>query len=515
MSGHAILRRTLGALGIGAVAALALAPVAASAQERTLSIVAPWEIGGTDPSKSGYVFTRLEVAETLLDADDGGQPRPALAASWTVSDDRLTWRFRLRDGVRFHDGTPLTAEAAAASLRHALGKPGPLKQVPVAAVEADGAELVIRLSEPFGPLPAFLAHSSAQILAPAAYAENGQATQVIGTGPYRIERLEPPQRLVAARFPDYWGAKPAVERIGFLAAGRGETRALMAESGDADIVFTLDPASQKRLRANRKLQVHAVPIPRTVALKVNAGHPFLQDVRAREALSLTIDRAGIAAAILRTSEAAAGQLLPPSLPDWHAAGLAPLGRDVARASALLAELGWTKGADGILERGGQPFRLTLRTFSDRPELPLVATAIQDQARAAGIDLRVAIGNSSDIPAGHRDGTLELALMARNFGLVPDPLATLLEDFGPAGGDWGAMGWTEPRMEAVLAELRNATDPARRSELRRQAASLLQAGLPVIPVAWYQQTAAVSKRVEGFTIDPYERSYRLSRLRWAP
>lgn len=518
MPSTGFVRRVLAAIVLTMSAATG--PVAAHAGDRVLTVAAPWEVSGADPSRAGYVFTRLEIAETLLDADGSGEPRPALADAWTVSDDRRTWRLRVRPGVRFHDGTLLTAEAAVASLRHALGKPGPLSQAPIQAVDvdADGAgagSVVVRLAAPYAPLPATLAHASTQILAPASYAADGQVVQVIGTGPYRIVGFEPPLRLVAVRFPDHWAPPPAVERIAYLAAGRGETRALLAESGDADIVFTLDPASQRRLRSNRSLSLHAVPIPRTVSIKVNAGHPFLQDPKAREALSLVIDRAGIAAAILRQPEAAAGQLLPPSLAGWFAAELPPLGRDVKTAKALLAGLGWSVGPDGVLVRDGRPFRLTLRTFSDRPELPVIATAIQDQARAAGIELNVAIVNSSDIPAGHRDGTLELALIARNFALVPDPLGTLLEDFGPAGGDWGAMNWAAPRMAETLADLSREPDPARAAVLRGELATLLQTGLPVIPIAWYQQTAAVSKRVEGFTIDPFERSYRISSLRWAP
>ena len=105
---------------------------------------------------------------------------------------------------------------------------------------------------------------------------------------------------------------------------------------------------------------------------------------------------------------------------------------------LLAAAGWKAGADGILMRDGKRFELALRTYPDRPELPPIATVIQDQLRKVGIAVQVKIGNSSEIPAGHRDGTLELGLAARNFALGPDPLITLIDDYGDKGGDWGAM-----------------------------------------------------------------------------
>jgi len=478
----------------------------------TLSLAAPWEISATDPSKGGFVFTRLEIAETLVDFDATGRPVPGLARDWSLSDDRLTWRFRLRPAVTFHDGTGLTPENAVAALRRAWAKPGLMRRAPIAAIAAEGADTVlVRLSAPFAPLPALLGHYSAQILAPASYDDSGAVGRVIGTGPYRIERLEPPQRLTAMRHETYWGAKPAIEKLAYLAVSRGETRALMAESGDAQILFNIDPFSRARLARNRKIAIHAMALPRSLSIKINAGHPILRDARARQALSLMLDRAGIARALMRDPAAEANQLFPPSLGDWHLPDASRLPMDRDKARALLGELGWMPRRDGMLERDGTPLRLSLRTFSDRPELPLIATAIQDQARAVGIAMDVLIGNSSDIPARHRDNTLELALIARNYGLLADPLGALLQDFSATGGDWGAMNWHDDTMLGDIDALLLDDDPAR----RRRIAQILQRDLPLIPIAWYQQIVSVSRSVGDFSIDPFERSYRISRMRWNP
>jgi peptide/nickel transport system substrate-binding protein len=483
--------------------------------QTSIAVVAPWEIGGADPAKTGHAFTRLEVAETLVDAAPDGRLTPGLATSWSVSQDDLLWRFELRRGVLFHDGTSMTAESVANSLRIAHSKPGVLRSAPIASIDAIGENAItIRLSRPFAILPAMLAGTSALVLAPTSFAASGEATQVIGTGPYMIDRFEPPQRMLMRRFDRYWGARPEVERTSYLAVGRGETRALMAESGDAQIVFSLDPASRTRLARSRRVEVHTVPVPRVLVIKVNSGHPFLSDPRAREALSLLIDRPGIAKALLRNPDSAATQLFPPSMQAWRKDDLAPFAQDIARAETLLRDLGWTRGADNVLMRDGKRFALTMRTFPDRPELPLVATALQDQFRKVGVQLRVALVNSSDIPAGHRDGTLELALIARNFGLVPDPLVTLLQDYGPNGGDWGAMNWTDERIPSLLAELLNEKDEARAEQLRNDVVTILHKELPVIPVAWHAHTAAVSRSVQNFSIDPFERSYRISQMRVA-
>lgn len=497
--------------------ALAMLPALGGAvrAQSALRVVTPFEINSLEPSRAGFNFTRMEVTETLVGADDGGRPVPALATRWTLSDDRLTWRFTIREGARFHDGAPVTAEAVAECLRRARSQPGPLADAPLSEIAAAGPGTVeIRTTTPFMPLLAFLAESASQILAPSSYDGSGAVRRVVGSGPYRITAIQPPLRFDTERFEDWnGGQKPAIARASYQAVPRKETRALMAESGQADLAFTLDPAGTDRLKRSARVSVTAMPIPRTFVLKLNAGSPFFSDLRVRRALSLALDREGIAAGILRSPESAATQLIPPALAEWHVPSLPPLRHDPAEARRLLAEVGWTPGADGVVAKDGRPFRVTLRTFSARPELPVVAAAIQEAARGVGLDVQIAVVNSSDIPAGHKDGTLEMGLAARNFSLVPDPIGTMLADFGPKGGDWGAMGWSSPELVEVLAALGRTDDAGERARLRARVSRILQAELPVIPVAWYDLRVAASRRLADVSVDPLELSYRISKMRW--
>ncbi|WP_404286843.1 ABC transporter substrate-binding protein [Microvirga sp. RSM25] len=503
--------RTVSILALGLM--LGIGHAQAAAGDDVLDIVAPFEINGTDPSTAGDLFLKMGVAETLVGADEAGKPVPALAASWELSDDGKVWRFKLRPNVMFHDATPLTAPAVVSALTFAKGKPGILNKAPIEAIAADGKDVVLRLSEPFAPLLAFLAQNTTMILAPAAYDVRGRVTQVIGTGPYRITLLQAPQKMTVERFDGYWGEKPSIRAASYLAVGRGETRALMAESGDADFVFNLDPASRTRLGRSPKVNVLSVSIPRSILLKLNAGDPLLKDTRARQALSLAVDREGIAAAILRYP-AAANQLFPPSVASWHNASVPPLAYDLEKAKALLAELGWKPGTDGILAKDAQRFAMTLVTYPDRPELPLVAAVLQEQLKEIGVAITINSTNSSEIPAKHQDGTLQMGLAARNFALVPDPIGTMLQDYPPQGGDWGSMNWSNAEFEQAIKDLSKVSDAAKGQLLREKAVSILQAELPVIPIAWYQQTAAVSKRLENVRLDPFERDFGLAKMRWA-
>lgn len=476
--------------------------------DTVLDVVAPFEIQSAEPSTSGHIFTRMGISETLVDADPEGRLLPGLATEWAASDDGLIWRFTLRDGVRFHDGSDMTPASVVNALEIARAKPGPVAGLPISAITAEDGAIVITLTEPRAALPAFLAESRAQILAPAAYGADGQAVSVIGTGPYRVSELTPPLSLRATAFADYWGAQPHVPDVTYTAVSRAESRALMAESGDADFVFNLDPASVTRLAQSDAVQVMSVAIPRTLLLKVNAAHPFLDTPEARQALSLAIDRAGIAQAILRYPEGA-DQLFPPAIGAWYNDAIDPLQYDVDAARALLADEGWVAGADGILARDGQRFALTLTTYPDRPELPLVAAVLEQQLRAIGVAVTINSTNSSEIPAGHQAGTLELGLLARNFALIPEPIGTVLSDFAPTG-DWGAMGWDNPEIVALAQAL--ARGEGGDTE-RARISAILQAELPVIPIAWYQQTLAVRAGVEGAVIDPWERNFGLAGLRF--
>lgn len=185
------------------LASSAVCTAHAAAPDRVFDVVAPFEIVGLDPSVSGFIFQRMQITETLLEADAKGQPLPALAEQWQVSDDVKTWKLSIRQGVKFHDGSDLSATVAAHALNVARNKPGILRSANIESISAQGRDVVITLKQPFAPLPALLAHSSTSILAASAYDANDNVLKVIGTGPYQTTLVEPPQRLAAERFEGY------------------------------------------------------------------------------------------------------------------------------------------------------------------------------------------------------------------------------------------------------------------------------------------------------------------------
>ena len=486
---------------------LASAALPVAAADGVLDVVAPFEVAGADPVQSGHIFMRMDVTETLVDADAEGRLQPGLATGWTTSDDGLTWTFTLREGVTFHDGLPMTAEAVAQSLERSRAQGGLLGQAPVETIHAaDDRSVEIALTEPFALLPAMLAEYRSAIISPASIADDGSVTGVVGTGPYRVTDFAPPTRLAVSAHQGYWGDAPAIDTAIYHGVSRAETRALMAESGDGDIVLYLDPASVTRLTGAAGLEVISAPIPRVLMLKMN-GATF--DAATRRALSLAIDRDGIARAVLRFPEGAT-QMFPPGMADWHDASLPPLAYDPAAAQAALDAAGWTPGPDGVRQRDGAALEIELLTFPDRPELPLVAAVLEQQFAAVGARAVINSTNFSEIPNKHAAGTLSTALFARNFALVPDPVGTLLQDYAP-GGDWGAMNWSNGAFTAGVRALAAGTAP---EGTRADLVATLHAELPVLPIAWYQLSMAVSDAVGTVTVDPFERTLGLSSVTWS-
>ena len=483
---------------------------------RVLRITAPWELKGIDPARGGFVLQRLSIAETLVAVGADGRLQPGLASTWTASPDGLAWRFPIAPGRQFHDGTPVTAAAAARALELGRAAPGSaLAAAPVTGVDSEDEAVVVRLSRPFAVLPASLSSYAGIVLAPASYGADGRVQRVIGSGPYRLTNIDGTLVVDAEAVEPAGAGGPAIRRVRYRAVADGETRARLAEAGDVEIAFNLQAVAADRVRRGNRAQVLSVPIPRVRYVALNLALPAFADVRVRQALSLALDRAAAARVILRNAGAAADQLLPPSLQDWRDPASAPLGTDPDAARRLLDAAGWRSGTDGIRVRDGRRLSFELFTYASRPELPVLAEAIQSQWREVGVDARIRLGDSEEIPAMRGAGTLQAAFLARGYGFTPDPVGTLADDFlPPSTNGYGPAGWRSPELEEAIRRYGAATDPAEQTALRHRISAILQSELPVIPHSWYDQIVAVSHSVQGLVIDPLEITYGIPQLRWA-
>ena len=328
-----------------------------------------------------FATTNTAVSRHIFDAvtnrDEELQPRPGLAESWRLVDP-MTWEFKLRAGVTFHDGTPLTAEDVVFSIARIAALPNNPNPYTPLTRSIDTAEAVeplllrIRTKFPDAILPNQLAgvfvvsRNAAREAQPADF-RSGKAA--IGTGPYRFVAWRPGDRLELARNDTYWGGVQPWERVSMRVIANDAARTVSLRSGEIDVVGNLNPAHAETLERDPAIKIFKRPSDRVVYLildvarettpmatdragQVLAKNP-LRDQRVRQAISMAINRDAIAERVMDGFALPAHQLVPAGI-TGHNAALPKLTFDVQAARRLLAEAGYPDG-----------FVLTLNGPNDR------------------------------------------------------------------------------------------------------------------------------------------------------
>lgn len=444
----------------------------------------------------------------------GEQFVPGLAESWELSDDGLTYTFRLRRDVSFHDGTPFNAEAVRANIER-IADPDTQSQKaifllgPFDSVEViDQYTVAIHLSAPYAPLLDGLAQVYLGMASPAALAEWGPDYQFhqVGTGPFKFVEYVLNDHLTLVRNDDYnWGpaiydhSGPAyLAEIEFRFFTDPASRALALEAGDADVMGELPPLDAARLRQDSRFAILPIAIPgEPLGLMLNTKQPPLDDVRVRQALLFATDRNAIVQTVFGgESPPAAGPLTEVTLGyDPTLAERYPYNPD--EAMALLDESGWADSdGDGVLEQDGQPLVLdaVLMTWGSVPE---VAQLVQSQWAEVGIVLRT---ETLTYPAA-----LE-AVRQGNYHIVPqsfpgsDP--DLLRTYYHSGEPFNWSKISDAPLDNLLDEARGISDPTRRIELYNQAQQRIMELALLVPIRDPVNLNAASARVKGLRFDAH-------------
>lgn len=496
---HRGIRARLTAVVIGAVLVLAgcggaAAPGGAPVPDGELTVALQF------PPRSAYAFdaddgARLQslgVAETLTTVDAQAQPVPSLATAWEQTGDGRTWRFTLREGVTFHDGTPLTADAVVTALGYVAGVTAPPRSIRgiglVAAADGPGT-VVLTTTDPDPVVPLRMSSGNLGILAPSAYAAGGQP-DVVGTatGPYVLSEVSGTDSAVLLRNDAYWGERAGAAKVTVRYVSDPQSRALALQSGDVQFAEGLPTASLAPLRS-AGAEIVDYPAARTVELLLNQSAEPFSDVRVRRAVTAAIDRPVLAAQVLAGGASPAADLFGTAVP-WGATAPPP-GADVAAATALLAEAGY--GPEN-------PLTVRLWTFPNRPEMPVLATAIQSMLAAAGVTADVAVGDYSAREADILAGNFDMFLNSRSYlSDFADATSVLSSDY-TCGGSYNIDQYCDADYDALIARLPGVTDVAQRQELFAQAARKLVDDAVGVMVVHPLNTAGLNG-ASGFVPDP--------------
>ncbi|MFD0369775.1 ABC transporter substrate-binding protein [Streptomyces sp. NPDC059071] len=446
-----------------------------------VAMMQPPRSGLSPLSDDAFKLSRWSTAETLVRLDRDGDAVPALATAWRQQG--RTWTLTLRQGVTFHDGTPLTPADVVRSLTTAATaspKPRILDGVGLTARAAGPRTVEVTTAAADPLVPQRLSSPQLSVLAAKAYRGRTVDPVGAGTGPFVLLRADGTTAATLDRYDRYWGGRAKAAGIDVRYVPDGTARAAALRSGEADIVEAV-PVSQARL-LDQDL-ITEVPMPRTNTLYLNTRRGVFRDPALRAAARAAVDPRALVSGVYEGRADVAGGLLGPALP-WAAKLRTPV-----RHTAP----GDPKGAT-----------ITLGTFTDRAELPEVAQLLQQQLRKAGFTVRLDVREYAAIEADALAGKFDAFVLSRATVLDSgDPAAYLYSDFA-GDGSFNISQLADPTVDSALAgaSATPAGDARRRAVVAAEAAVLAtDAAVPMLHERVIQGDAA---NVVGAAHDPRER-----------
>jgi peptide/nickel transport system substrate-binding protein len=412
-------------------------------------------------SDDAFKLSRWSTAETLVELDDKGDALPALATEWKrVSD--TAWEFTIRQGVTFHDGSTLTAAVAANALTKAtLAAPKPRILDGVAlTVKAEGDKVVVGTRLPDPLVPQRLSSPQLSILAESAYGADGKVNPIgAGSGEFKLVKVDGTTTATLDRYDGYWGEKAKMAGIDVSFVPDGAARAAAVRGSEAHIAEAV-PVSQAALLDPRT--VTEVPMPRTNTLYLNTKAGPFTDPALRAAVREAIRPEDIVKSVYENRADVAKGLLGPALP-W-----------VAQGRKALTDR--TKGADS------KGTTITLATFTDRAELPEVASVLQQQLQDAGFTVNQVVREYAHIEQDMLAGKFDAFVLSRATVLDSgDPVAYLTSDFS-CDGSFNIAKLCDPAVDQAVRTAAGieAGDERRAAILAAEAAVLrTDAAIPML------------------------------------
>jgi peptide/nickel transport system substrate-binding protein len=501
---------------VGTLVALAamLAAGPAEAQRLTMGVGSP--VSSLDPHYH-QLRSNSEVAQAIFDTlvmtDAQARIRPGLAESWRPIGSE-GWEFTLREGIRFHDGTPFTTDDVAFTLERIPQVTGPGASYtglirPVVRVEVVDARVIrFYTSTPSPLLPVYLSQVmmlGRNLHQGANTADFNSGRVAVGTGPFRLVSYSNNDRLVLARNDGYWGEKPHWAEVIYRIITNDASRSAALLTGDVDIVDQVPTSDIQRFRRDTRFRLAESTSLRTMYITLDATRPApvpliadgsgsgqpldrnpLSDLRVRRALSLAVDRNLLVERVMEGAALASGQFMPPGsyshLPDFPVPAADP-----EAARQLLREAGYPQG-----------FQITLASSNDRyMNDARVAQAVGQMWTRIGVrttieaqPYAVFIGRAT-----RREAPANLLSWGNSTGEVSVLLNSVLRTVDRARGHGSSnrIQYTHSEMNRLLGEAEVELDDGRREALLRQATRAVLDEHVVVPL--YLQNAIWAMRAD--------------------
>lgn len=440
------------------------------------------------------------IWETLVERNQDGEIIPWLATGWEVSEDGTRWTFHLRPGIKFHDGTELSAEDVKASLEritnpeYALPRRSTLKMIKTVDI-VDHYTVAVITEFPYAPLLSHLAMDVASIMSKAALDEFGYETEKIGwhpvgTGPYMYQSHEPERSITLVRFEDYWRGRPYLDKIVFRSIPEAATRVALLETGAVDVIENLPPYEVKRLSANPEIITLNVPGNRVAHIGLNCQKPPFDNPLVRRALCYAIDREGLVEGILGGFGTPADSIVAPGVTGYHSVPI--YSYDPNRAVQLLEEAGYPNGLSFTL------WTPSGRYFMDKETVE----AIQAQLEEVGFHAEVRVIDWTTYLSLLRKPIDESETQAYFLGweVGTGDIAYILDmvftsEAWPPG--WNTMFYKNEVVDQLIVQAKMTIDPAERQRINAEIQELIMNDAPWVTLFVYNQLFGLRSSIHGF------------------
>ncbi|MCE1235884.1 MAG: ABC transporter substrate-binding protein [Hyphomicrobiales bacterium] len=505
--------------------AAALVFVGASAQAQGVLRIGmtatdiPLTHGSPDNGFEGFRFSGYTMYDALVNwdlskADAPSVIKPGLALSWAVDpSDTTKWTFKIRPGVKFHDGSTFDAAAVVWNFDKLLNKEAPqfdprqaslvgFRISSVASYKAIDAEtLEIKTKAPDSFLPYQL--SFILMASPAQFEAVGRdwakfAAQPAGTGPFKLDKLVPHERAVLVPFKDYWDKTRVakLDRLELLPMPEANTRTAALLSGQVDFIEAPPPDTIPRLKSSG-MQITSNPYPHVWPYHLSRlpDSPW-NDVRVRKAANLAVDREGIKQLLGGYAVPAAGHVLPGST--WFGKPTFEVKYDVAAAKKLMAEAGY-----GPSKRIKAKILISASGSGQMQPLPM-NEFIQESLKEIGIDIEFEVVDFTTLTNRWRAGAKadqNAGITGLNYSYaIVDPFNALVRFIksdlhAPNGVNWGF--YSDPDMDALVAKAQNTFDAATQNEVLGQIHAKMVNDALFIWVVHDVAPRAMTAKVKGF------------------
>lgn len=444
-----------------------------------------------DPHKttSYYSFQVLEnVFDTLVEPDESLQMQPALAEEWETSEDQLTWTFRLREGVTFHDGSELTADDVVYSFDRIVDEElaNAYRFAAVKSVKApDRSTVVITLKQPAPNLLASIGGFKGVAIVQRSNVESGDIkTEPIGTGPFSMSDFRQGDSITLEANQDYWGGAPGVDGVSFTFVSDPTVALQNLESGEVDWTDNLPPQQVESLLESDEIVVDTAPSNDYWYFAANEEREPFDDPLVRQALAWGIDLDAVTEAA-KFGTATANQTAIPESSAWYL-DYAPYSYDPDKAEDLLSQA------------GAEDLSFEIMVTNEYPETVRAAQVIESQMDDIGVEVEIRSLDFATWLDEQGKGNFDVFLLGWLGNIDPDDYYYAQHH---SDGSFNFHGYSNPEVDQLLDDARVETDMEARKALYDEAAKIIVDEASYTYLYNPDVVQAWSPDLEGYSVRP--------------